>query len=241
MTQAVILAGGLGTRLRPVLNNLPKPLAPILGKPFLEYQILTLRRHALTRLVICVSYQAEKIRDYFGDGSRWGLEIIYSVEPTPQGTAGALRYAEPLLQDEFLVLNGDTYVDLDYGQLVEWHQKTNAYATLALTRMTEPASYGNVSLDSNGRIFSFAEKMNGQDTAPSWVNAGVYILSRKAIHSIPRDRPASLEHETFPLLIKQGKPVYGLPVSGYFVDIGTPSNYARFEQDLKEGRIHVDS
>ncbi len=242
MIQAVILAGGLGIRLRPVLNDLPKPLAPVLGRPFLEYQLLTLKRQAITQLVICASYQSDKIKDYFGDGSRWGLEIRYSVEPTPLGTAGALAHAGSLLQDEFLVLNGDTYVDIDYRALVQRHGQAHADATIAITRSAETDRYGSLILDQEYWIISFAEKTDKQRFGTAgWINAGVYILSREIINYIPCNQPTSIEYETFPTLIREGKAVYGFPVSGYFIDIGTPNNYARFIEDVKEGRIHVHS
>lgn len=241
MIQAVILAGGLGTRLRAVLGDLPKPMAPILGKPFLEYQLLALRRYSVDKIVICLSYRAEMISEYFGDGSRLGLRIRYSVEPTPLGTGGAIKYAEPLLDRVFLVLNGDTFVDFEYGQLLQYHRQKAALATIAVTAPDDRIARGNVIINPEGQVTCFREEgVEGNATQQTWCNAGMYILERPVLSRIPGGRPVSLEKESFPLLLEGREPIYALVVSGYFVDIGTPASFSRFEQDLREGRAHVD-
>jgi mannose-1-phosphate guanylyltransferase len=241
MIQAVILAGGLGTRLRHVLGDLPKPMAPVRGKPFLEYQIVGLRKSTIDKLVLCVGYRAQVIRDYFGDGSKWGVKIEYSHEQSPLGTAGALRQAGPMLEDEFLVLNADTFVECDYAGLLRYHRDRGSEATLAVRALDDRELIGNVILDANHRITFFGEeKVSSGGPHPTWINAGIYVLERSVIDHIPHGRPVSLERETFPLIVALRVPMYGYMVSGYFVDIGTPSNYRRFERELLEGRLHVD-
>lgn len=239
--ETVILAGGLGTRLRPRLRGLPKPMAPILGKPFLEYQLLALKRGGISRLVICTGYGAEQIQDHFGDGSSWEMEIRYSQEPAPLGTAGALKHAAALLDDRFQVLNGDTFVQADYSGLFDLHRTRRASATLAVSVSLERRAYGTVGLNSDGRIISFGEKETEEGaTDGSWINAGLYIFERRVLDYIPADRPVSLEKETFSLLLARGEPLFGYSVPGYFIDIGTTDSYERFGQDIKTGRVHVD-
>jgi mannose-1-phosphate guanylyltransferase len=240
--QSVILAGGLGTRLKSVLGDVPKPMAPVLGKPFLEYQLLALKRSGIREVLLCVSHRSEVIRAYFGDGTRWGVRITYSVEPEPRGTAGGLKYAEPLLPDAFLILNGDTYVELDYLDLTQYHRAKGAMTTLVLTRVPDAREGGRIDLQSDGRVVAFREKTAAQsEDTPPWINAGVYVFQRTVLNYIPTNRPVSLETETFPTLLEKGEPVYGYQGSGYFIDIGTPEKYRRFEQDLREGRVYVDS
>lgn len=239
--QTAILAGGLGTRLKTLVSDRPKPMASVLGRPFLEYQLTALKRGGCRRLVMCLSYGARWIQEYFGDGSSRGLEIRYSVEPTPLGTGGALRHAEPLLDEVFQVLNGDTYLELDLSVLVAWHRAAGAAATLALTPVNDPHPYGSVAMNSEGRILSFDEKPAGRGQGHNWISAGLYIFERCLLDYIPSERPVSLERETFPLLLASGERVFGYSTTGYFVDIGTPDNLGRFRRDIEEGRVHVDS
>lgn len=239
--QTVILAGGLGTRLGPLLGDRPKPMVPVQGKPFLEYQLIALKRGGSSRLVLCVSYGSRWIQDYFGDGSSRGLEIRYSEDPARLGTAGALKYAEPLLDDLFQVMNGDTYLEIDFARFQERHRETKSAATLAITPTTDPQPYGNVALNSDGKIISFSEKPHAMAEDRYWVSAGLYIFERCLLEYVPAGRPVSLEKETFPLLLARGERLFSFPVSGYFIDIGTPDSLNRFEQDIREGRVHVDS
>lgn len=239
--QTVILAGGLGTRLRPLLGHRPKPMAPVLGKPFLEYQVLALKRGGSSRVVLCVCYGAEWIHRYFGDGSRWDVEIRYSQEPSPLGTAGALKHAEGLLDQEFQVLNGDTYLEIDLAEFQQRHHEAKSAATLTITSATDPRAYGNVAVNSDGRIMSFDEKQSEFEKPNYWVSGGLYMFERRVLEVIPPGRPVSLEKETFPFLLAHGERLSSFPVSGYFIDIGTPDSLNRFEHDIQEGRVHVDS
>ena len=219
----LILSGGLGTRLRSVINNQPKPMALISGRPFLEYLILQLRKQGLTDIVLCIGYLGEQVKRYFGDGGRWGIHISYSHEKEPLGTGGAVKLAETLVREEnFLVMNGDSFLDVDLKQLVNYHLKNKALATMALVEVEDPARYGTVEIDENGEIESFVEK--GRSSSSKLINGGVYVFNREIFDYIPEGK-VSLEKEVFPKLI--GKGFYGMPIKGSFIDIGIPEDYRK--------------
>ena len=228
--QAVILAGGLGTRLRPILGDLPKPLAPVCGRPFLEYQIETLKAAGFDRLVLCVGYRHDLIEAHFGDGRALGVHIVYSVESQALGTGGALRLARPHLDTTCLVLNGDTYFAADFARLVAQHATP---VTLAMIRVPDAGRYGSLSVDGHGYITHFNEKSAG---GPGLINAGVYVFSSAALDHLPGQTPLSLETDVFPELARQ-RLLRGCALDGYHLDIGTPDSYARFEQDVRTGRL----
>jgi NDP-sugar pyrophosphorylase family protein len=219
--QALILAGGLGSRLGSMVAEVPKPLLPVGEKPFLEYQILQLRRHNLTDIILCIEYLGEKIRQYFGKGERWGVNINYSEEKEALGTGGAIKLAERLVKDDhFLVLNGDSYFNIDLGELIDFHKRQRALATLALLEINQPERYGLVEIDKNLGIVSFKEK--GQSAKSNLINGGIYVFERRVFDFIPQGK-SSLEKDLFPGLI--GKRFYGQPHTDYFIDIGTPQAY----------------
>ena len=227
---AVILAGGLGTRLRPVISDQPKVLAAVLGKPFLEYIFDTLVSNGIRRVVLCTGYMGEKIRDTFGDMYN-DLNMTYSQEHKPLGTAGALRLALPLLEsDTVLVLNGDSLYKTDLNAFWEWHRSLNANATILLTEVSNVRRYGSVQLDDDGVVVSFKEKscQSGQ----GWINAGAYLIKRSMLESVPGDKNVSIERETFPAWVGQG--LYGYQSQGRFLDIGTPESYASAEMFLAQ-------
>ncbi len=213
-------------------------MAKVAGRPFLEYQINWLRRHSITQVVLCVGHRAEQIQAYFQDGSRWHISIFYAVERKPLGTAGAIRNAASLIEGTFLVLNGDTFMDIDLGELVEFHrvqkeQDSRNLGTLALYNTNDVMSYGAVDLANDGRIVRFQEKAIPVDSR--FINAGFYVLEPRILDLIPGGRKVSIERETFPLLLEKGWHLYGYPTHGYFVDIGTPEGFARFK-DYIEGK-----
>ncbi|HEX6800049.1 MAG TPA: nucleotidyltransferase family protein [Ktedonobacterales bacterium] len=221
-TQALILAGGAGTRLRPVLTELNKPMAPVADRPFLEYLLLQLKKHGVEAVTLCVGYKADLIQSYFGTGEPWGLRLSYSHETDFLGTGGAIKRAESLIQAEcFFVLNGDSLFDSDLRTLMRCHRETNALATLALAYVEDTRRYGAVGVDAAGRVVSFVEK--GKGHAQGLINAGVYVFSRELLDLIPDRQAVSLEHDILPRLIGRG--LYGLPSHGYFVDIGVPDDY----------------
>jgi len=231
--QAVILAGGLGTRLRGLVDSLPKALAPVAGQPFLSYLLAQLRRQGFRDIVLCVGHLGEQIPDRFGDGQRWGLSIQYAVERQLLGTAGALKNAQPLIEGAFLVLNGDSYLGDDLRQVVSFHQRRRHIpqlaGTLAMVRVADASAYGTLQLGPGWRIERFQEK------APDpgfWISAGVYVLEPQVLQAIPAGRAVSLERETFPALLEQGQRLYGCPMQAYFVDIGTPQGYHAFQDQV---------
>ncbi len=220
----VILVGGLGTRLRPVLDDLPKPMAAVAGKPFLEYLIRWLRQEGIQRVILCTGYRSDKIEQYFQSGDRFGLHIEYSVEQEPQGTWGAIRQACHLVTEPvFLVLNGDSWLQIELVQLLDYHVRSSGIATIGAVKMTDASRFGALDVDSSGRIIAFQEKKGLGD---SLINGGVYVFSHDALAMAPA-AASSLEKEVFPMLLPYG--VFAMPVRGYFVDIGIPEEYKRLQ------------
>ena len=225
--KAVLLVGGLGTRLRSVVPDAPKVLASVGKRSFLELLVGQLRSQGINRLVLCTGYLSEQIESEFGDGQAWGVSIEYSKEERPLGTAGAVKWAQPHLRDvrEFVVMNGDSFLEVDFRKLMEFHRGHEAMATMAVLRVEEAGRYGTVDVDANGRVKGFTEK-TGSD-APGLVNGGVYIFNRAVLQHIP-EQPSSLERDTFPQLLGHG--VYAQEQHGIFIDIGTPADYLRAQQ-----------
>lgn len=238
---ALILAGGLGTRLRPVVDDKPKPMAGVNGKPFLEHQLAFLRRFGLSHFVLCVGYRRQQIQEYFEDGSPWGVRIDYAVEEQPLGTAGALKNAQAFVDGPFLVLNGDSFFDSDLNHLLRFHNearqtKRGTMGTIALTRVPNAEAYGTVHLEpGSSRIVKFAEKAaSATNSAPShYINAGIYVLEPEVLQRIPAAEKVSIERDVFPQLLDDGQ-LYGCYLKGFFVDIGTPEGYREFQDYLKE-------
>jgi NDP-sugar pyrophosphorylase family protein len=221
---AAILAGGLGTRLRPVLPDRPKVLAPVGGRPYLTYLLQELARAAVRDAVLLTGYRADEVRDTLG-ANHAGVRLSYSVEPTPLGTAGAVRHALPLLlSPTVLLLNGDSFCNVDFEAFWRFHRQKKARASLVLTRVADVSRYGQVLVGKAGRIQSFQEK--GTARVEGWINAGVYLLERALVENLPRDTPFSLERDLLPKWVADGC-VYGYSHGGRFLDIGTPESYAR--------------
>jgi len=226
--QVVILAGGLGTRLKDVVPDKPKCMAPVGGRPFLEYVLCFLRRQGLTEVILAVGYRADRVLEYFGDGSRFGVRLAYSIEPTPLGTAGALKLADRLLSgDRVIVMNGDSIADVPLMALLRYHTEKRALATIALAQVPNAARYGAVSLGPDGDIVRFQEKSN-----EGWgvISAGIYVLERRVIADIPSHKPVSLERDVFERLAGSG--LYGFEFDGFFIDIGTPEAYYKAQLEV---------
>lgn len=239
--QAVILAGGLGTRLKTVINDRPKPMAPVLDKPFLEYQINYLKKYDVREVVLCVGYMWEKIRDHFKDGKERGIRIHYAVEETPLGTGGALKNAEEFIHTPFLMLNGDSFFNLNIKDLRNFHEqaksgKEHFLGTIALTRVADRSQYGTVLLGAGAAIAAFKEKSAGENV-PGLINAGIYLLEPDIFMRIPPRQKLSLEREIFPPLLAKGFSLAGYPAEGFFVDIGTPEGFHTFKQYAKEEHL----
>ncbi len=225
----LILAGGLGTRLAPVISDLPKPMAPVAGRPFLAYLLQQLQAAGCIDVVLSIGYKGHLIEDYFGDGNGYGLHLRYSREPKPLGTGGALALARPLLgTTTCLVLNGDSYCPLDLPALLAHHQARNACATIAATQVPDPAPYGQLVLATDDRIIDFREK--GESIGQGYVNAGIYLLAQAALNLLPATTPSSLERDLFPLLAGRG--LYAFRQTTPFIDIGTPVTWQQAQTVL---------
>jgi D-glycero-alpha-D-manno-heptose 1-phosphate guanylyltransferase len=222
--KAVLLVGGMGTRLRSVVPTKPKPLASVGSYSLLQLLIRQLRHQGIRRLVLCTGYLAEQIENEFGDGRDLGLTIEYSREPHPLGTGGAVKLAQQYLQgmSEFLVMNGDSFLEIDFCRMLEFHRAHAGLVSMAVLHVQNSDRYGTVGVDSNGRVIKFAEKT--ENNSPGLINAGVYVFDRGVFEHIP-DGPASLERDVFPQLLSRG--IHVIEQHGIFIDIGTPEDYAR--------------
>lgn len=232
LQQAVILVGGEGTRLRPLSYHMPKPMMPVLNRPFLEHTLAYLKNYGVSDVILTLSYLPEAIQGYLGDGSNLGIRLSYAVEDSPLGTAGAVKNTEPQLADTFAVLNGDIFTDLDLADLVTFHRHKGAQATIALTYVDNPSAFGVVETESDGRVQRFIEKPSPDQITSHWINAGIYILEPEVLRHIPKNSHYMFERGLFPRLLELDEPIYGYPFSGYWLDMGTPDKYLRLNCDL---------
>jgi NDP-sugar pyrophosphorylase family protein len=236
--KALLLAGGLGTRLRPLVADRPKSMAQIGNQPFLAYQLDLLRRQGLTDIILCTGHMSHAIEECFGDGGDFGVRIAYSWEEKPLGTAGAIKNAAPLVDSTFLVLNGDTYIQADLRDLANFHRDSGALATIGLSRVGDPSRSGLVQIDHTGRAVRFIEKGTVQGDCDT-VSAGVYVFETEVLDFIPADRNVSLELEVFPRLVEMGVLLYGYTLGGPFIDIGTPEGYQRMQELVDSSLAHL--
>ena len=233
----LLLVGGMGTRLRPVLSDKPKPLAPIGGISFLELLVMQLGSQGLDHLVMCTGFEAGQIQQEFSDGRKWNVTIDYSEESRPLGTAGAIKFAERFVSKtpQFVVMNGDSFLELDLHRLIRFHREHGGSASIAVRRVPNAARYGTVHLGENNRVVRFSEKTGIPESGV--INGGVYVFNREVLQNI-LDGPSSLEKDVFPALLKQG--VFALEQDGMFIDIGTPEDYSRAKalyQSLSEAAL----
>ena len=231
LIEAIILAGGRGTRLQSLFSDIPKPMAPVNGRPFIEWLVRQLIQQGVRRIILSTGYRAEMLEQYLGNGSRFGAEIVYVRETTPLGTGGAVRAAfDQVRGNRAIVLNGDSYCRFDLAQLLQKHKETDAVATLWLTKVDNCDRYGAVCTAPTGAVTAFQEKQPGLE--PGTISAGVYLVERSISASIPTDQPTSIEHAIFPALIGNG--LFAVIGSSTFLDIGTPESYAVAETTLRE-------
>ena len=225
--KAFVLAGGLGTRLKGILDNMPKPLARFGNRPFVEYLVVQLRSYGFCDLVFCIGYLGEQIQAHLGDGSRWGVRIAYSQEREPLGTGGALKWTVEHIGEEreFLVMNGDSFLQVDLRALAAYHKGEGALATMALVHVNDTARFGKVEIGGNGEIVRMVEKSGG---GAGLINGGIYVLSKAVLDFIP-DGQVSLELDVFPKLL--GKGFYGVLAEGFFIDIGVPEDHTRLHDN----------
>ena len=234
--KAIILAGGLGTRLRPLTWNTPKSLVPVLNRPFLEYVLRHLKQHGINEVVLALSNLSSPILECFGDGHNLGIRIEYLIEESARGTAGAIKNAASrLVSDTFFVLNGDIFSDLDYTAMLKFHYKCHSSATIALTAVDNPQAYGLVKTADTLQVTSFIEKPGPEEITTDLINAGTYILEPNVLDLIPPGTAYSTERQLFPSMLANGSSVYAFPSDGYWIDIGTPEKYRRLNSDLLLG------
>lgn len=235
MAVGILLVGGFGTRLKPLTDESPKPMLPVAGLPVTEHQILAAKRAGIHTLVLATSYLAEVFTPYFGDGSQWGIKILYAVEKEPLGTGGAIRNAAELLgRDEPIVIfNGDVLSRHSISNQIAFHENHAADATLHLIEVEDARAFGCVPTDSQGRVTAFLEKMDKPIT--NSINAGCYVFSPNVLDEIPLGTVVSVERETFPALVEAGRPVFGYKEQSYWLDVGTPAALFKGSRDLVDG------
>lgn len=238
--QAVILAGGKGTRLHPLTANIPKPMVPLFDRPVMEHCICLLARHGITDIIVTVSYLARDIMRYFGDGSRLGVKIRYSVETEPLGTAGGVKLIQEMIDDTFVVVSGDAVTDFDFRAAIEKHRAASAIATLLLHQVEDPTQFGIVECDPEGYITHFVEKPRSSEVFTNTVNTGIYIMEPDALSCIPYFQPYDFARELFPRMLNNREPVYGFAMPGYWCDVGNLLQYRNVHFDALEGRVDID-
>ncbi len=232
------MAGGEGTRLRPLTSNQPKPMVSLCGKPCMEYIVELLGRHGFNETVVTLMFLPKVIRDYFGDGSALGVSVSYSVEQSPAGTAGSVKLAESFLKDDtFIVISGDALTDFDLGEVVAFHKRRGAMVTIALKRVDNPLEFGVVVVNEEGRIERFLEKPSWGQVFSDTVNTGIYVLEPEVLDHIPADTQYDFSHDLFPKLFEMGAPLYGYVADGYWQDIGSLPQYLAANRDLLDGRV----
>ncbi|MDR6224752.1 sugar phosphate nucleotidyltransferase [Desmospora profundinema] len=237
--KAVIMAGGKGTRLRPLTNRLPKPMVPLLNKPCMEYIIELLKNHGITEIAVTVQYLPHVIREHFGDGEKWGVQLHYFDELQPLGTAGSVKNAEGFLDDTFLVISGDALTDVDLHKAIRFHREREAIGTLVLTRVEVPLEYGVVMTREDGRIIRFLEKPSWSEVFSDTVNTGIYVLEPEILSFFKRDQVFDFSRDLFPLVMEKEFPLFGVVTEGYWSDIGNLEQYRQAQWDLLEGRVEA--
>ena len=235
--KAVILAGGFGTRLRPLTLEIPKPIVPVFDRPFLYYQIDLLRQVPdIDEVILSLNFRPERIEARVGDGAEAGLPVRYRVEPHPLGTGGAVKFASRGVRDTLLVVNGDVLADIDLNAVVARHRERRALATVVLTPVDNPSAYGLVETDADGNVRRFLEKPGPNEITCDTINAGIYLLEPATFDRIPDDTAWSIERQYFPSLVARGETFVAHIDGGYWIDIGTPASYLRAHRDLMAGR-----
>jgi mannose-1-phosphate guanylyltransferase/phosphomannomutase len=238
--KAVIMAGGEGTRLRPLTSNQPKPMMPLANRPMMEHIVHLLKDHGFDDIVVTVAFLANSIRTFFGDGSEFGVRMVYAAEESPLGTAGSVRNAMDELDDTFLVISGDVLTDIDLSAIVSYHKERGALATIGLKAMENPLEFGIVITRDDGSIERFLEKPTWGEVFSDTINTGIYVLEPEIFDSIPAGVVVDFSGEVFPALLEEGKPLFGYVADGYWEDVGTLEAYHKAHQDVLDGKVEVD-
>jgi mannose-1-phosphate guanylyltransferase/phosphomannomutase len=238
--RAVVMAGGEGTRLRPLTSNQPKPMVPIVGKPCMEHIVELLREHGFDDIIVTVAFLPQAIRSYFGDGEGLGVKIAYSVEESPLGTAGSVKLAAGSHDEPFLVISGDALCDIDLTQLVTFHRESDAAVTIGLKSVENPLEFGIVVTDEEGRVERFLEKPSWGQVFSDTINTGIYVLEPEVLRHVPADEPFDFSKELFPLLLEMGRPIYGSVCEGYWLDIGNLEQYRQANFDALDEQVRLN-
>ena len=238
--KAVVMAGGEGTRLRPLTSNQPKPMVPIVGKPCMEHILELLKQHGLEEVIVTVAFMPQAIRSYFGNGDTLGMSIEYSVEESPLGTAGSVRLASNRLEETFLVISGDALCDVDLTDLIRFHREKEAAVTIGLKSVENPLEFGIVVTDEEGRVERFLEKPSWSQVFSDTINTGIYVLEPEVLRHIPTDRPFDFSKELFPLLLEMGRPMYGHVFEDYWQDIGNLEQFLQANFDALDERVRLN-
>jgi len=238
--KAVVMAGGEGSRLRPLTSGIPKPLVPVVGKPVMEHILRLLRKHGITDVIVTLQYLGSAIRDYFGDGSDFGVDITYVVEDSPLGTAGSVKNAQQYLDKPFIVISGDALTDIDLTAAMRYHEQKGAAATIVLTSVSNPLEYGVVITNPDGTINRFLEKPSWGEVFSDQVNTGIYVIQPEVLDSLPPATVVDWSGDVFPKMLGTAKPLYGYLASGYWCDIGNIQTYYQANWDALEGRVDVE-
>lgn len=235
------MAGGAGTRLRPLTCDLPKPMVPVLNRPIAEHIINLLKRHRITEVIATLHYVPDIMRDYFQDGHEFGVKMHYAVEEEqPLGTAGCVKNVEELLTETFVVISGDSITDFDLAAAIAFHREKGSKATLVLTRVPNPVEFGVVITEENGQISRFLEKPSTSEIFSDTVNTGTYILEPEVLKYLPENEECDFSKDLFPLLLDRGEPMYGYIADGYWCDVGHLDAYRKAQYDALARKVHVE-
>lgn len=238
--QAVIMAGGVGMRLRPLTANVPKPMVPLFDRPVMEHILNLLAKHGITDVIVTLSHLTGEIAEYFGDGSSLGVKIRYSIETDPYGTAGGVKLVQDMIDGTFVVISGDVVTDFDLTEALYKHRSASAIATIMLSDVDDPTQFGAVQCDPNGKVMRFLEKPKSSDVFGKTVSAGIYVLEPEVLSCIPYNWPFDFGRDLFPRMLNNGEPVYGFPIPGYWCDIGNVNHYRKVHFDALEGKLKID-
>ncbi|MDX6379863.1 MAG: hypothetical protein QOI57_887 [Rubrobacteraceae bacterium] len=235
--KAVIMAGGKGTRLRPLTSNQPKPMIPIVNTPCMEHIVRLLKRYGFDDILVTLEYMPEAIRGYFGDGAGWGVKMEYSVEEEPLGTAGSVKYVEDKLAGRFVIVSGDALTDVDLEKAVAFHEERGAEVTLVLKKVDDPSEFGIVVLEDDGRVSEFLEKPDEDEVFSYTANTGIYVLEPGVLRDIPEGQEYDFSEDLFPKLLEEGRFIYGYVMEGYWEDIGNIEQYMGAQRDVLDGKV----
>ncbi|MEA5075166.1 MAG: NDP-sugar synthase, partial [Coriobacteriia bacterium] len=237
--KAVVMAGGEGTRLRPLTSMRPKPMVPIVNQPVMEHILGLVKHHGITDVVATLAFMPQVIEDYFGDGDEWGMNITYAVEETPLGTAGSVKNAAEALTETFLVISGDALTDINLTEVIEFHRAKGAAVTIALKRVPDPLEFGVVITDEDGRIERFLEKPSWGQVFSDTINTGIYVVDPLVFDFMPENTPFDFSSDLFPILMEKGYPLYGCVVDGYWADVGSLEGYVEVHRDILDGKAMI--